>query len=33
MARYVKFYNKLSPCFAIRYDTPSNYRKRYNKEK
>lgn len=26
---YVKFYNKQRPCFAIGYDTPENYRKRY----
>lgn len=31
MERYVKFYNEQRPCFAIGYDTPSNYRKRYNK--
>lgn len=31
MAGYVKFYNERRPCFAIGYDTPSNYRKRYNK--
>ena len=29
--RYVKFYNEQRPCFAIGYDTPNNYRKRYNK--
>lgn len=29
--RYVKFYNDQRPCFAIGYDTPENYRKRYNK--
>ena len=26
---YVKFYNEQRPCFAIGYDTPDNYRKRY----
>ena len=26
---YVKFYNENRPCFAIGYDTPNNYRKRY----
>lgn len=31
MGKYVKFYNEQRPCFAIGYDTPSNYRKRYNK--
>ena len=31
MERYVKFYNEQRPCFALGYDTPSNYRKRYNK--
>lgn len=31
MERYVKFYNEQRPCFAIGYDTPANYRKRYNK--
>lgn len=31
MERYVKFYNEQRPCFAIGYETPSNYRKRYNK--
>lgn len=29
--RYVKFYNEKRPCFAIGYDTPDNYRRRYNK--
>ncbi len=29
--RYVKFYNEQRPCFAIGYDTPSNYRKRHYK--
>ena len=27
----MKFYNEQRPCFAIGYDTPNNYRKRYNK--
>ena len=31
MEKYVKFYNEQRPCFAIGYDTPANYRKRYNK--
>ena len=31
MGKYVKFYNEQRPCFAIGYDTPSNYRKRYDK--
>ena len=29
--RYVKFYNEQRPCYAIGYDTPVNYRKRYYK--
>ena len=29
--RYVKYYNEQRPCYAIGYDTPVNYRKRYNK--
>ena len=29
--RYVKYYNTQRPCFAIGYDTPENYRKRYYK--
>ena len=29
--RYVKFYNEQRPCYAIGYDTPANYRKRYNR--
>ena len=29
--RYVKYYNKQRPCFAIGYDTPDNYHKRYTK--
>lgn len=31
MEKYVRFYNEQRPCFAIGYDTPSNYRRRYNK--
>lgn len=31
MERYVNFYNNERPCFAIGYDTPVNYRKRYYK--
>ena len=27
--RYVKFYNEQRPCFAIGYDTPANYKRRY----
>lgn len=29
LERYVDFYNKRRPCYAIGYDTPVNYRKRY----
>ena len=29
IARYVKYYNERRPCYAIGYDTPANYRKRY----
>ncbi len=29
--KYVKYYNEQRPCFAIGYDTPCNYRKRYYK--
>lgn len=29
--KYVNFYNKFRPCFAIGYDTPVNYRKRFFK--
>ena len=28
---YIRFYNEKRPCFAIGYDTPVNYRKRYYK--
>lgn len=31
MERYVHFYNNKRPCYAIGYDTPVNYRKRYYK--
>jgi len=31
MERYVQFYNNKRPCYAIGYDTPMNYRKRYYK--
>nr|MBQ4456221.1 IS3 family transposase [Clostridia bacterium] len=29
--RYVRYYNEQRPCYAIGYDTPANYRKRYYK--
>ena len=29
--RYVKYYNTQRPCFAIGYDIPENYRKRFYK--
>jgi hypothetical protein len=29
--KYVNFYNKHRPCYAIGYDTPVNYRKRFFK--
>lgn len=29
LERYVKFYNEQRPCWAIGYDTPANYRKRF----
>lgn len=29
IARYVKFYNEQRPCYAIGYDTPANYRRRF----
>ncbi len=29
--RYVDYYNKQRPCFALGYDTPDNYYKRYRK--
>ena len=28
---YIKYYNEQRPCYALDYDTPSNYRKRYYK--
>ena len=31
LERYVDFYNNHRPCYAIGYDTPVNYRKRYYK--
>lgn len=31
LERYVDFYNNRRPCYALGYDTPANYRKRYNK--
>ena len=31
LEQYVSFYNEQRPCFAIGYDTPVNYRKRYYK--
>jgi len=31
MERYVKYYNEKRPCYALNYDTPANYRKRYSK--
>lgn len=31
MSRYVKYYNEQRPCYAIGYDTPANYRRRYYK--
>ncbi len=33
IARYVKYYNENRPCYAIGYDTPANYRRRFNKGK
>ncbi|MFA6736389.1 MAG: integrase core domain-containing protein [Saccharofermentanales bacterium] len=29
--RYVEFYNKKRPCYAIGYDTPDNYCKRFRR--
>ena len=29
LSRYVDFYNRQRPCFAIGYDTPDNYCKRF----
>lgn len=31
MEKYVDFYNNRRPCYAIGYNTPVNYRKRFNK--
>jgi putative transposase len=31
LTRYMKFYNEQRPCWAIGYDTPDNYRKRFYK--
>lgn len=31
LENYMEYYNKQRPCFAIGYDTPMNYRKRYYK--
>lgn len=31
LERYVKFYNEQRPCWAIGYDTPYNYRRRFYK--
>lgn len=31
IAHYVKYYNEQRPCYAIGYDTPANYRRRFNK--
>ncbi len=31
IARYVKYYNEQRPCYAIGYDTPTNYRRRFDK--
>jgi transposase InsO family protein len=31
VGKYVHFYNENRPCFAIGYDTPANYRRRYYK--
>jgi len=33
LVQYVKYYNEQRPCFAIGYDTPINYRKRFNNGK
>ena len=29
--RYVNFYNKQRPCYAIEYDTPNHYYQRYQR--
>ena len=31
LSQYLKFYNEQRPCFAIGYDTPLNYRKRFER--
>ena len=31
LTRYVDYYNKKRPCYALGYDTPVNYRKRFFK--
>ncbi len=31
LEKYVDFYNKHRPCYALGYDTPVNYRKRFFK--
>ena len=31
LGRYVKFYNEQRPCWAIGYETPNNYRRRFYK--
>jgi putative transposase len=33
LGRYVKFYNEQRPCWAIGYDIPNNYRRRFYKGK
>ena len=32
LSRYVEYYNKQRPCFAIGYDTPDNYYRRFKRE-
>lgn len=31
LAEYVKYYNTQRPCFALGYDTPANYKRRFDK--
>ena len=31
LSRYVDYYNKQRPCFAIGYDTPNNYYRRFKR--
>jgi len=31
LSRYVEYYNKQRPCFAIGYDTPDNYYRRFKR--